>query len=91
MYVLRTPQTFEKLKAMPSSRIVIAVGTAGLLGLSGFCYLKGSPIFFDRVVMPAVSRMDPERAHRAAVWLASMGIVPRDNSEDPTGLVRIIH
>ena len=86
--MLRTPQNS---RAMPSIRLVISVGTAGLLGLSGYCYLKGSPIFFERVIMPAVSRMDPERAHHAAVWLASMGIVPRDNSKDPTGLVRILN
>ena len=74
---------------MPSIRLMVSVG-AGLLGLSGYCYLKGSPLFFEHVIMPAVSRMDPERAHQAAVWLASMGVVPRDNSKDPAVLVRVV-
>ena len=37
--------------------------------------------------MPAVARMDPERAHLAAVWAASKGLVPRDRSRDPDILV----
>ena len=72
---------------MPSLRLVVSAGAACLVGLSGYAYFAGSPWFYQRVVMPAVSCMDPEQAHLWAVYLASKGLVPRDHSKDPAILV----
>ena len=72
---------------MPSFRLVFSSGSVCLLGLSGYLYFSGNPWFYQRVVMPTVTRMDPERAHLAAVWAASRGLVPRDHSKDPAILV----
>ena len=72
---------------MPSLKLLVSAGTACLLGLSGYSYFTGSPWFYRHVVMPAVSCMDPERAHHAAVYMASKGLVMRDRSEDPAILV----
>jgi len=72
---------------MASPKFVVSAGAACLLGLSGYSYFSGSPWFYQYVVMPAVARMDPERAHLAAVWAASKGLVPRDRSRDPDILV----
>ena len=72
---------------MPSFRLVFSSGSVCLLGLSGYLYFSGNPWFYQRVVMPAATRMDPERAHLAAVWAAARGLVPRDHSRDPAILV----
>ena len=72
---------------MPSFRVVFSSGSVCLLGLSGYLYFSGNPWFYQRVVMPAVTRMDPEKAHLAAVWAAARGLTPRDHSRDPASLV----
>ena len=63
------------------------VGGGILVGMGSYCYFSGSPWFFGHVVMPAVRLMDPERAHRTSVFLASKGLLPRDREKDPDILV----
>ena len=41
--------------------------------------------------MPIVARMDPEGAHRAAVYIASKGLAPRNRGRDPPILVGMMH
>lgn len=74
---------------MPSLKVVVSAGAACLAGLSGYCYFSGNPWFFEYVVMPSAHRMDPERVHLAAVYLAAKGLVPIDRSKDPAILVCI--
>ena len=38
--------------------------------------------------MPTLARVDPERAHSAAVYVASKGLAPRDLRKDPQILVK---
>ena len=59
-----------------------------LLGASGYCYFSGTHWFFSNIVMPSTKRMDPERAHRVAVYLASKHLVPKDRNKDDVILVR---
>ncbi len=40
--------------------------------------------------MPITRAMDPERAHKMSVFLASRGFVPRTKDKDPEILVRSI-
>ena len=65
----------------------LLVGGAGLLGASYYCYFSGSPWFFQHFVMPAARALDPETAHRASIFLAAKGLVPRDRTKDPEILV----
>lgn len=64
----------------------------GIVGLAGFV---AGALYSDRewayryVAMPITSCMDPERAHRTSIWLASKGIVPVDSTIDPPILVRL--
>ena len=68
---------------MVSVRNIVSVGTACLLGVSGYSYISGSSWFFERVAMPLLSRVDPETGHLAAVYVASKGLAPRDLTKDP--------
>ena len=73
---------------MPSIRALVSTGTACLVGVSGYLHISGNSWFFDRVAMPIVARVDPERAHTAAVYIASKGLAPRDFRKDPKILVK---
>ena len=73
---------------MPSAKVLLSAATACMLGVSGYSYISNSEWFFKRVAMPLVARIDPERAHLAAVYLASKGWVPKDRVKDPAILVR---
>ena len=57
-------------------------------GVSGYLYISGNSWFFDRIAMPTLARVDPERAHSAAVYVASKGLAPRDLRKDPQILVK---
>ena len=76
---------------MPSTKILLSAGTACLLGVSGYAYISGNSWFFERIAMPIVARMDPEGAHRAAVYIASKGLAPRNRGRDPPILVGMMH
>lgn len=65
----------------------VLAGSAGLAGVGCYCYFSGTPWFFQRVVMPVSRILDPENAHRAAILLASRGLVPKDRSKDSEILV----
>ena len=66
----------------------VCSSAACLLGASGYCYFSGAPWFFSNIVMPSTKWMDPERAHRVAVYLASKNFVPKDRFKDDVVLVR---
>ena len=76
---------------MVSARAVFSVGTACLLGVSGYSYISGNAWFFKRVSMPLLSRLDPETAHVVAVYVASKGLAPRDRTHDPHILASVFH
>ena len=71
---------------MPKFRSVM-VGAGLLAGASCYCYFSGNPWFFQHVVMPAARCLEPENAHRASIFLASRGLVPKDRDKDPEILV----
>lgn len=72
---------------MPSTRILLSAGAACLLGMSGYAYISNNSWFFENIALPIVARVDPERAHIAAVYIASKGLAPRDLGKDPPILV----
>lgn len=77
----------SKRDSMPSTRILLSAGAACLLGMSGYAYISNKSWFFENIAMPIVARVDPERAHSAAVYIASKGLTPRDLGKDPEILV----
>lgn len=69
----------------------------GLLATSSFGVLAavygsvtGHETFYKSVLMPVVQQFDPESAHNLGVKLASLGMVPRDNSPREKTLVSLI-
>ena len=72
---------------MPSTKVLLSTGTAFLLSISGYSYISGNPWFFERIFMPTVAKMDPEKAHLTAVYIASKGLAPKDFGKDPPILV----
>lgn len=52
---------------------------AGLLGIS---LATNQEWPFRYIAMPMVSLLDPEKAHKCSIWLASRGIVPHDFTKD---------
>ena len=42
---------------------------------------------YDYLVMPCLLKVDPEKAHRMAVWACKFGLVPRSFQKDPDELV----
>ena len=74
---------------MPKARFVF-VGGVSLVGAGCYySYLTGRPWFFKHLAMPATRAMDPERAHRFSISLASKGLLPRDKARDPDVLVSL--
>ncbi len=59
----------------------------GGVALAAICALNGDDRFYSRVAMPLVHLMDPEQAHRAAVWAAKHRILPRNMFRDEPALV----
>lgn len=74
---------------MPGLKAIFAVGGTSLLGVSCYCYFSGSPWFFQHVAMPISRMLDPEKAHRTSVFLASHRLIPKAKQKDPDILVRI--
>ena len=84
---LLSVRTYE---LMVAARTIVSVGTACLLGVSGYSYISGNSWFFQRVAMPLLSRLDTETAHLAAVYVAAKGMAPRDLNKDPQILASTI-
>ena len=59
----------------------------GVVGLVGYTYLANNPKAFKHVYMPFALWLDPERAHRLAIWLTSWGIAPKLYESDDPALV----
>ena len=66
----------------------IFAGGASLLGACCFSYVTGNQWFFKHLVMPASRILDPERAHKFSIFLASKKLLPKDRAKDPDILVR---
>lgn len=63
------------------------MGCTAVLGTVHFS-AKGDERFYRSILMPVVMRvLEPERSHTFAVWLASKGLVPMDQTGDPEILV----
>ena len=73
---------------MPSIKLVFSGGALVLGASCCFSYFKGSPWLFEHIAMPITKAMDPEKAHKMSVYLASKGLLPRINGKDPENLVR---
>ena len=67
-------------------KYLIAVGS-GLAGITALSLTVFSQWTYQHVCMPAMSLLDPERAHKLAVWMSSKGFVPKDKTIDPKCLV----
>lgn len=68
-----------------------AVSMISLAGAGGVCFCAaalchGEPKFYNSIVMPAAHYLDPETAHRCAIWLASRRLLPRIQDSDPQSL-----
>ncbi|XP_020602815.1 dihydroorotate dehydrogenase (quinone), mitochondrial-like [Orbicella faveolata] len=62
---------------------IALVGCTAVLGTVHFS-AKGDERFYRSILMPVVMRvLEPERSHTFAVWLASKGLVPMDQTGDP--------
>ena len=48
----------------------------------------GSEWTYRYLAIPAISLLEPEKAHKAAVFLASKGLVPKDRTNIGSSLVR---
>ena len=66
-----------------------ALLVAGGLGAAtlAFGLFAGSEWTYRCLVIPAISLLEPEKAHRSAVFLASKGLVPKDKSNIGSSLV----
>ena len=69
-------------------KVLCSSAAVCLLGTSGYCYLSGNPWLFSCIVMPSTRWIDPERAHRIAVYLAAKRFIPKDTTKDDSILVR---
>ena len=66
--------------------LVAAAGGVGL-ALASLTASTNSEWSYKYFAIPLMSFLDPEISHRAAVWLASKGLVPKDTRPDPPSLV----
>ena len=66
-----------------------ALFVAGGLGAATLALglFVGSEWTYQYLAIPAISLLEPEKAHRAAVFLASKGLVPKDRSSIGCSLV----
>ncbi|XP_037071834.1 dihydroorotate dehydrogenase (quinone)-like [Pollicipes pollicipes] len=72
-----TPKLKERLRSL----VLLTAG--GSLSFYGIGLWSNDARFYRSLVMPAVQRLDPETAHRAAVLAGKYGLVPRDRTPDP--------
>ena len=67
-------------------KYLIAVGS-GLAGIAALSFTVFPQWTYQHACLPAMSLLDPERAHKLAVWMSSKGLVPKDKTNDPKCLV----
>lgn len=66
---------------------MVILGGGGLL-FASYLTATGDEHFYAEHLMPAMQRLlDPEAAHRLAVRITSLGLLPRATFQDPDMLV----
>lgn len=67
------------------------VTLGGVCTFVGINLYKGNEQFYKDVVMPMVHVLEPEKAHRLAIWASKYRMVPKSRFEDVDVLVFYIH
>lgn len=72
----------RKIKSM------LYVSTGAITIFSGLCAYKGDEDFYKKIIMPLVHLLDPELAHKFAIFASQHRIVPKNPYKDPKCLVK---
>lgn len=67
------------------SMLAICAGATGLY--TGVCIVRGDETFYKSTVMPFIQLLDPESAHKLAVYIAEHRLMPKSRFQDPDVLV----
>lgn len=60
----------------------------GVFGAIGF--YKNDEKFYRKIVMPVIHCLDPEDAHKLAIWVGKHRLIPRNRYVDPDVLVSVV-
>jgi len=74
-------------KFLKKIRSLAVVSVTGTLLFGGLNFYRNDEQFFDKVAMPLTRLLDPEQAHRLAVFACKWKILPAVKYEDPKSLV----
>nr|CAG4640983.1 EOG090X08P9 [Eulimnadia texana] len=69
---------------------LLTVATSGTLVFGAICTYKGNEKFYKDILMPLVHRLDPEQAHRLAVYAAKHSLVNQRATKDPETLTTTV-
>lgn len=70
----------QKIKSL------LKVTGGGFCVFCGLCIYKGDENFYKNVVMPLVHLLDPEQAHRFAIFSSEYRLIPKSRYKDPESL-----
>lgn len=65
--------------------LAICAGATGLY--AGVCIVRGNETFYKYTVMPFIQLLDPESAHKLAVYIAEHRLMPKSRFQDTEVLV----
>jgi dihydroorotate dehydrogenase len=71
-------------KAKLKSLFAVTSGAVALFG--GISLYQGNEKFYNEVAIPLVQRIDSETAHGFAIKILKWGLVPKQETEDPSSL-----
>ncbi len=70
---------------------IFALGMLGIAGITIGSLNANKGWAYKYIGMPAMTFIDPEKAHKLAIWFASRGLVPLDSSTDSPLLVCVCY
>ncbi|KAF7283802.1 hypothetical protein GWI33_022842 [Rhynchophorus ferrugineus] len=75
-----------KLTFQKKFKSMLYVSSGALAIFSGLCAYKGDEKFYKNVIMPLLHLLDPEQAHKCAIFASQYRIVPKNSYKDPESL-----
>lgn len=66
---------------------LVRLTIGGCCSFCGICIYKGDQKFYKEYLMPVIHFLDPEQAHRLAIWASKYRLLPKSSYEDPDVLV----
>ncbi|XP_017758104.1 PREDICTED: dihydroorotate dehydrogenase (quinone) [Eufriesea mexicana] len=76
----------QRLSSKQKLKSLLKVTSTATIFYSGFCIYQSNENFYNKFIIPLVQLVNPEIAHNAAIKILKWGLLPKQNTDDPSSL-----